>query len=61
MRHDQVQIVSVPSGNPMIGQTPSFVFSQCRSLDLTAVTARLKPRPFKAKSKSNRAKSIEQH
>src|SRR5713101_3078281 len=34
MRHDQVQIVSVPSRNPMIGQTPSFVFSH-RSLRFT--------------------------
>src|SRR5260370_15181207 len=47
VRHDQVQIVGVPSRNPMIGQTPSFVFRQCRSLHLTAITARLKPRPFK--------------
>src|SRR5258708_55556 len=34
MSHDQVQIVSVPSLNPMIGQTPSFVFRHCRSLHL---------------------------
>src|SRR6266403_215992 len=34
VRHDQVQIVSVPSLNPMIGQTPSFVSRHCRSLRL---------------------------
>src|SRR5258708_11940050 len=41
MRHDQVQIVSVPSLNPMIGQTPSFVFRQCRSLHLRSEERRV--------------------
>jgi len=26
MHHDQIQIMTIPSGNPMVGQIPSFVF-----------------------------------
>src|ERR1700730_3086271 len=36
VRNDQIQIMSVPGRNPIIGETPGFVSSHCRSLHLTA-------------------------
>src|SRR5277367_1941985 len=37
MRHDQVQIVSVPGGNPKLGQFPSLFFRHGVSSELVTV------------------------